>query len=230
MRPRDLIAALRLLRTMYRGPSDDNLSAAEWLHSARPTQAITDMLDPALAGMFCADLEDVSALQVRDFMEGVGGAIPCILGGISMQFRIVEGMSAFHERLAAMLPDPVRLGTTVTHVQQDDTGVTLGCDDGSSVEVDYAVLCTPTTATIKFDPPLPEQSAYDAVTYGQATKVAAVVSRKRPSPGPPARPSLLRLRRTQPTLAHPHGGRGRERPGDRCRGRGASRRNRLARR
>lgn len=178
-RPRDLAAAIRLLLALRRGPADDRLSAAEWLRSARLTPALEDMIFPALAGMFCVDLDEVSAVQVLEFVDGLGGGIPCLLGGLGNHYRIVEGMSALHDRLAATLPEPVRLGSTVTHVGQDRAGVTLGCADGRSVEVDYAILCVPATAAIAFDPPLPEQSAYDAVTFAPATKVAAVVPRKR---------------------------------------------------
>jgi len=192
LRPTEPLALARLLRVLMQLSAAstpdarqhlDRRSAAEVLKSARLSPALEATMVPALESMYCGGLDDLSALQVAGLVSGLGGAINCLLGGFGMQSYIAEGTGALTAHLTAPLSEPVRLSTTVTHVHQTPSRVTIGCHDGHSLEVDYAVLALPATAVpaIDFDPPLPGPSlaAHTAVTFGKAAKVAAVVPRKR---------------------------------------------------
>ncbi len=77
--------------------------------------------------------------------------------------------------MAASLTREVRLGHRVVEIDQDDGGVTVGCENGARVRGRFAI-CTaplPIARGIRFAPALPAllAAAVREIPYGQATSV-----------------------------------------------------------
>jgi monoamine oxidase len=87
-------------------------------------------------------------------------------------FGIEGGNSRLAEALAAPLGKDLRLGTPVGEIVWGDGPIRLR-SAALELEADRAVIATPATIDIRFDPPLPEAKAraLEGVRYGQAAKL-----------------------------------------------------------
>jgi monoamine oxidase len=87
-------------------------------------------------------------------------------------FGIAGGNSRLAETLAAPLGEDLRLGTPVAEIVWGDGPVRLR-SAALEFEADRAIVATPATIDIGFDPPLPEAKAraLASVRYGQAAKL-----------------------------------------------------------
>ncbi len=176
------IEAYRLSGRAWEGPIADGLgrrTVADWL-------ATQDDVDPSLEGqvrglrgLFLADPDEMSLLQLVDFFSGettsVTDAIHRIEGGND---RLATGIA---ERLAS----PVRLGSVMRAVRQTDEAlaVTIETRDGQHEwRGEYLIAAIPTTTLrdVGFDPPLaePRRRAIEALRYGDATRILLQFARR----------------------------------------------------
>jgi monoamine oxidase len=98
-------------------------------------------------------------------------------------FGIEGGNSRLAEALAAPLGAALRLGTPVEEIAWRD-GAVRARGGTLELEADRAVVATPATIGIRFDPPLPEAKAraLAGVRYGQAAKLhVRLLARLEPS-------------------------------------------------
>lgn len=191
----DLRAFLRMalgsesLATVRRSASGDHeagvqdaRSVCEWLDGIglrgplRP--AVESLIGETFGG---ADPGEISLLAFAELVGGEGNGFLFLLDGFGLTDYIVEGVGALCAHLAARLPS-VRVEMTVVSVEQDADGVAVRTAGGEVIEGDYVVLAVPAPVldVIEFAPQLPDSvlDANDAIRYGQATKVAAVVQRR----------------------------------------------------
>ena len=83
------------------------------------------------------------------------------------------GAMRLPEAMAARLAEPVRLGETLTRLENNAGGVRLQCASGMEIEADAAILTLPVPALrrIEFSPALPagQQQAIDTVVFNKAS-------------------------------------------------------------
>jgi monoamine oxidase len=130
-------------------------------------------LAPEVADVIAARVEVSSAYPAEDLAASVLAETGAGFGRFDT-FGIVGGNSRLAEALAAPLGPAVLLGTPAETISWDRRSVRVG-GAGLDLWADRAVVATPapTTAAIRFDPPLPArtQQALAGARYGQAAKL-----------------------------------------------------------
>ena len=131
-----------------------------------------------------ADLGDISLLEFAELLRREQGAYGFMVGEVGRASHIVEGTSALCAYLGGTITGRVHLSAAATAVELDEAGVAVRVGNGDVIEGDHAIIAVPTTALprIDFTPALPEplRDANAGIRYGQATKVAVVVTPRRP--------------------------------------------------
>ncbi|ETZ58822.1 flavin containing amine oxidoreductase family protein [Mycobacterium sp. MAC_080597_8934] len=196
--PREVLALRRLflgsrniwsisavVRSQQRRDEVDALSVADWFDQLKLSGAVRHLVECFVAdGGGGVDPRDISLLQFADFLTRESSIARFALTGMGLHGHITEGTGALCGYLADRIGPRLRLSTMVTAVDQDDRGVAVHTHDGDTVHGDYLILAipTPVLGDIRFTPEVPEpiRSANANVRYGQGTKVAAVVSARRP--------------------------------------------------
>jgi monoamine oxidase len=100
-------------------------------------------------------------------------------------FRLADGTSSLLEAIAAELPFEVRLGRTVTEVEEAGAGAVVRLADGSSIECRAVIVTVPPGALgrIRFEPGLPDRVAA-FLAAGQASRgLKFWVRLREPRPG-----------------------------------------------
>lgn len=147
--------------------------------------ALAHVADPDVRELFAARLQSASAYPV----EGLRGRwleeLPALLAHAETR-SVAGGNQRLAEALAAALPRPVVLGTTVRAVRVTGQGGTppVGVlTDRGEVAADACIVAVPCwdVAGIAFDPPLPAAAALAAIPVGTAAKLA-VPLREPPPP------------------------------------------------
>ncbi len=79
----------------------------------------------------------------------------------NVALKVVGGNQSIPEGMAAAFPGDIHLGKAVAAVQQDNTGVTVHCEDGSAFRAKRVINSTPLAPLhmVKFDPLLPPVKA-----------------------------------------------------------------------
>jgi monoamine oxidase len=142
-------------------------------------QALRAVPEPAAAALraraqitFACDADDIS---IEVFTTETGG-----LGDLPAS-TVVGGNVLIAERLAASLPEPVRLGTPATSVSHSDGAITVTTPNGR-LDADAAVVAVPARVLddIGFMPALPAGKRPVSLRFGHAAKL--FVALKRPAP------------------------------------------------
>lgn len=189
---KDLHACVRMVMgssslAAVRGAASEDLGAAvqdsrsvlQWLDSLglcgplRPT--VDTLIGQAFGG---ADPGEISLLAFAELIGSEGNGFLFLLDGFGLTDYVAEGVGTLCAHLAGRLPT-VRLQTVVVSVGQAADGVAVRTTAGEVIEGDYVVLAVPAPVvdTFEFAPQLPDfiRDANNAVRFGRATKVAAVV-------------------------------------------------------
>jgi monoamine oxidase len=163
--------------------------AAGRLGSATLTGTVLDALGslalpPAVAEAMVARVEVSSAYPAEDQDATVLSETGAGFGRFDT-FGVAGGNSRLAEGLAAPLGPALRLGTPVEVVRWDERSVSAE-GPGLDLWADRAVVATPATAALRFDPPLPEAKAraLAGVRYGRAAKLHVALAA-------PAEPSAV---------------------------------------
>ncbi|MDJ0339034.1 NAD(P)/FAD-dependent oxidoreductase [Cryobacterium sp. PH31-O1] len=104
-----------------------------------------------------APLNEVGLSSALRWASAVGGHWP-LMHEASATYRVVGGMSAFTAAIAADVRGDIRLESTVTAIDHDDTGAVVTLADGHQLRAQRVVMTLPINAvnTITVTPALPE--------------------------------------------------------------------------
>ncbi len=157
----------------------DRQSIGSWMkRSGVRTDVARDLFEMAVRGLFTADLDEVSFLDLLFLIRGHGSinTLFSIEGGA--QENLVEGgAGSIAARVADALGDAVRLRSPVGSVTQHNDHVVVEAGD-LAVSAKRAVLAVPPALAleIRFDPVLPEdrQTLYRNAVGGSETKTLVV--------------------------------------------------------
>jgi monoamine oxidase len=151
-------------------------AAVSRLGSAPPGGSVRDALDSLglpgpVAEVIVARVEVSSAYPAHDLDASVLAETGAGFGRFDT-FGIEGGNSGLAEALAAPLGPALRLETPADEIAWEDGAVRVR-GGALELEAERAVVATPATAGIRFDPPLPEAKAraLAGVRYGQAAKL-----------------------------------------------------------
>lgn len=157
----------------------DARSVGWWVEHVGVRKGIAhDLFEVAVRGLFAADLDDVSFLNLLQLVHAHGriNTLFSITGG-SQENMVEGGFGAIAERLADQLGDRVRLSAPVRSISQSDDGVTVA-GDTATVRARHAIATAPPTlvAGMIFDPPLPADrlALYRQAVAGHETKTILV--------------------------------------------------------
>lgn len=121
-----------------------------------------------------APLDQVGLSSALRWVAATGGHWQ-LMHEASATYRVVGGMRAFTDCIAADVPGEIRLNSVVTSVAQDATGARVTLQDGSEIHARRVVSTLPANALsgIRFDPALPEawQRLGRETVASQGTKV-----------------------------------------------------------
>jgi monoamine oxidase len=167
--------------------SDDRGAAAQDARSVRDWLDVIGLRGPLrpAAETFIgetfggADPGEISLLALAELVSGEGNGFLFLADGFGLTDYITEGVGALCTYLANRLPS-LRIEAAVVSVKQDIDSVAVQTAGGEVVEGDRVVLAVPAPVleAIEFVPQLPEPilDANNAIRFGQATKVAALVN------------------------------------------------------
>jgi monoamine oxidase len=161
----------------------DARSVREWLDAIGLHGPLRPAAETLIGqGFGGADPGEMSLLALAELIGGEGNGFLFLLDGFGLTDYVVEGVGAVCAHLAERLP-MVRMNTAVAAVEHDTSGVAVRTVGGEVVEGDHVLMAVPAPVLdmIEFAPQLPQsiRGANKAIRYGQATKVAAVVKRRR---------------------------------------------------
>jgi monoamine oxidase len=135
----------------------DQITLAKWLRSNTVSRAAHDLLETALAGCYTSAASEVSMLFALYQMASGGG--PGFLLGIkdaSQDSRIIGGMGAVYQPMAADIGDSLHLSQPVRRIDQDADGVTVRSDD-MTIRARRVIVAVPIAiaSQIIYEPMLP---------------------------------------------------------------------------
>ncbi len=165
----------------WSAPGADRLDAttvATWLRRAVPVPRARRLVERVLGEVLATDVDGVSLLALLAHVRSAGGLEPLLaVEGGAQQDLFVDGADGPARAIAAELGDAVRLGTAVSAVHQDRTGVTVS-GPGVRVRGERAVVAVPPplAGRIAYDPPLPalRDQLTQRMPMGSITKIVAV--------------------------------------------------------
>ena len=121
----------------------DQTTLAKWLNNNTLSKPAHDLLETAIAGCYTSAASEVSMLFVLYQMASGGG--PGFLLGVkdgAQDSRVVGGMGAIYQPMAAEIGDSLHLAQPVRRIDQDDDGVTVH-SDGMTVRAQRAIVAVP---------------------------------------------------------------------------------------
>jgi len=135
----------------------DQITLAKWLRSNTVSRAAHDLLETALAGCYTSAASEVSMLFALYQMASGGG--PGFLLGIkdaSQDSRIIGGMGAVYQPMAADIGDSLHLSQPVRRIDQDADGVTVRSDN-MTIRARRGIVAVPIAiaSQIIYEPMLP---------------------------------------------------------------------------
>ena len=135
----------------------DQITLAKWLRSNTVSRAAHDLLETALAGCYTSAASEVSMLFALYQMASGGG--PGFLLGIkdaSQDSRIIGGMGAVYQPMAADIGDSLHLSQPVRRIDQDADGVTVRSDN-LTIRARRVIVAVPIaiSSQIIYEPMLP---------------------------------------------------------------------------
>ncbi|HEX5479625.1 MAG TPA: FAD-dependent oxidoreductase [Dehalococcoidia bacterium] len=157
----------------------DARSVGWWVEHVGVRRGIAhDLFEMAVRGLFAADLDDVSFLNLLQLVHSHGSinTLFSITGGA--QENMVEGgFGTIAERVAEQLGNRVRLNTPVRSISQSADGVTVA-GETVTVRAQHVLVTAPPAlvAAMSFDPPLPADrlALYRQAVAGHETKTLLV--------------------------------------------------------
>ncbi|HEY2429182.1 MAG TPA: FAD-dependent oxidoreductase [Acidimicrobiales bacterium] len=165
--------------TAKRAGEWDSRSVAWFLeHSGVRTAIARDLFEMAVRGLFAADLNDVSFLDLLFLIRGHGSInrLFSIQGG-AQENMIEGGAGSVAQRVADALGDAVRLDAPVRAITQGDDRLAVETD-GFTVSAHRVVVAVPPALAvgITFDPPLTDDrlTLYRHAVAGSETKTLIV--------------------------------------------------------
>jgi monoamine oxidase len=156
----------------------DATTLATWIDRNTLPGKGREIIRVVLRDLLTADPAELSLLGMLHLIRGHENLqrLTSIEGG-AQQDRVIGGMQAIANRVAAELGDALCLGTPAESISLRGGGVEVGGGD-VAVSARRAVVAVPLplVGRIAFDPPLPVDRAHLAarVPMGAATKIAAV--------------------------------------------------------
>lgn len=108
----------------------DRVSMGDWLDRNVRSKTARDLLETAIGGTYTSETSEISLLYVLAQMASGGG--PAFVFDIengSQDSRILGGMGAVYDRVAAELGDSLHLSAPVRSIDQDNGGVTVASPD-----------------------------------------------------------------------------------------------------
>ena len=176
----NLADALRATREAFESGGRTGLEAfdvpaATWIETLDADREALDYVRAFMAAMGGSSLERCSVLPLLWDMVELGYSPTDVFVDVGELFA--EGTRSLIDPMATGLD--VRLGTIVTRVTQDDDGVDVALENGSTLRAETAVIALPLNvwADVEFDPPLDEakRAAAGRRHPGQVSKVLAIV-------------------------------------------------------
>ncbi|MDJ0926028.1 MAG: NAD(P)/FAD-dependent oxidoreductase [Gammaproteobacteria bacterium] len=142
----------------------------------RDQGASPEALKLIMTGWQYDELDEISALwHLRLLKWGMYGMEQAFESGAPLRYYLKGGMSRLTDAMAASLANEVRLDHWVTGIEQDDSGVTVSCRNGSKVRARYVICTVPLTIlrNIAIEPALPQllAEAVNEIPYGMGTSV-----------------------------------------------------------
>jgi monoamine oxidase len=156
----------------------DRMTLAQWLAKNVASKAAHDLLDTAISGCYTSAASEVSMLFMLYQMGSAGGP-SFVLGGkgASQDARVVGGMGAIYEQVAAELGDAVQLSQPVRYITQDADGVTVRSEH-ESVRAQRAIVAVPLAiaSQIIYEPMLPTDRSFlhQRMPSGAIVKISVV--------------------------------------------------------
>ncbi len=136
----------------------DSITAATWADAHTYTANTMDLLTCSTRAVFGADPDELSMLFVA-FYTAQGDSLEMLTNtqGGAQDSIIVGGTQQLSLKLADRLGAAVRLNQPVSHVHQDDDGITITTEAGASFRARHAIIAMPPAAAERliYDPPLP---------------------------------------------------------------------------
>ncbi|OSC41882.1 flavin monoamine oxidase family protein [Mycobacterium decipiens] len=156
----------------------DRITLAQWLDKNVKSRAAHDLLDTAISGCYTSAAAEVSMLFVLYQMGSAGGP-SFVLGGkgASQDARIIGGMGAIYQPMAAELGDAIQLSRPVRSITQDADGVTVR-SERDSIRARRAIVTVPLAiaSQIIYQPMLPTDRSFlhQRMPTGAIVKISIV--------------------------------------------------------
>jgi monoamine oxidase len=156
----------------------DRMTLAQWLERNIKSKAAHDLLDTAVSGCYTSAASEVSMLFML-FQMGSAGGPSWVLGGEgkSQDSRVVGGMGAVYNPIAAELGDAIQLSQPVRRISQDSDGVTVE-SDGATVRARHVIVTVPLAiaSQIIYEPMLPTDRSFlhQRMPSGAIIKISVV--------------------------------------------------------
>ena len=156
----------------------DRMTLAQWLDKNVKSKAAHDLLDTAVSGCYTSAASEVSMLFML-YQMASGGGPGFVLGGkdASQDARVVGGMGAIYQPIAAELGDAIRLSQPVRYITQDADGVTVR-SERDSVRARRVIVAVPLAiaSQIIYEPMLPTDRSFlhQRMPSGAIVKVSIV--------------------------------------------------------
>ncbi|KUL38934.1 oxidoreductase [Streptomyces sp. NRRL F-4489] len=157
----------------------DAQTFATWLRRTARTARGRRFFRVVTEGVFSAEPEDMSALWAAFYVGAAGGldALINVTGG-AQQDRVTGGSQRIALALAEELGDRIVLGSAVTEIEWQGSGVRVGTGGGTAVRARRAVIAVPPplAARIRFSPTLPgdRDQLVQRMPMGRVIKVNVV--------------------------------------------------------
>jgi monoamine oxidase len=156
----------------------DRMALAQWLDRNVMSKAAHDLLDTAISGCYTSAASEVSMLFMLYQMGSAGGP-NFVLGGkgASQDARVVGGMGAIYQPMAAELGDAIQLSQPVRYITQDADGVTVRTER-DSVRARRVIVAVPLAiaSQIIYEPMLPTDRSFlhQRMPSGSIVKISIV--------------------------------------------------------
>jgi monoamine oxidase len=156
----------------------DRMTLAQWLDKNVMSKAAHDLLDTAVGGCYTSAASEVSMLFVL-YQMASGGGPGFVLGGkgASQDARVVGGMGAIYQPMAAELGDAIQLSQPVRHIAQDPDGVTVRSGH-DSIRARRVIVAVPLAiaSQIIYEPMLPTDRSFlqQRMPSGAIVKISIV--------------------------------------------------------
>ncbi|MGI5171259.1 flavin monoamine oxidase family protein [Spirillospora sp. CA-253888] len=142
----------------------DRRTLDEWLRANTGNAEAMAFWAAVVPALFSAEPAEMSLLHFLFYIRSAGslGTLVATTGG-AQETRVVGGAHQICERLAAGMPDAVRLGSPVRRISQDPAGVAVHFDGGRVTAQRVIVAIPPALAgRLVYEPALP--AARDGLT------------------------------------------------------------------